>query len=165
MKTYPAEFKQNGFAMIELLIMVVVIGILSVMVAKYYSGSVDSVNLNNTTNNNTTNSSSSNGSSGSSDGKQTKVTINQAANGVVLQTDLTNASNQLKLYYAERSAYPAAIDCSASPVDDSICLRASAGNTFTYQSDLQSFLLSVTDGNGSKWQITDNSSPTFVNTP
>lgn len=149
--------------MVELLIVVIVIGVLSVMVAKYYAGSVDSVSLTNTTNNTSSNGSSN--TSNASTNKQTKVTISQAANGVVLQTDLTNASNQLKLYYAEHGVYPVAIDCNVTPVADSICLRASGGNVFTYESDLQSFLLSVTDGDGLKWQITNDSSPSLVETP
>ena len=61
------------------------------------------------------------------------------ATAASLQSDLTNASQQLKMYYTLYGSYPT-IDnntlCPTAPtVDNSYCLKASPGETYTYQAD------------------------------
>ncbi len=63
------------------------------------------------------------------------VGINKKAIGASLQSDLKGASNQLKLYQIDNITYPASLDCSATPVVNSICLKASSGNSYTYTVD------------------------------
>lgn len=80
--------------------------------------------------------------------------IAQRANISSLQSDLTNASQQLKLYQTLYSSYPAALDannCPTAPIVDSIyCLRPSSGTTFQYasnnNSNIQTFSLTATRG-------------------
>lgn len=84
--------------------------------------------------------------------------ISQRAQLVALQSDLSNASDVLKLYRAENGAYPAAIDCSTSPAANTICLKSSSGNLLTYQAEVstspRSFHLSGSNS-ASTYVITD----------
>jgi len=68
-----------------------------------------------------------------------------------IQSDLTSASKKLKLYQVDNNGYPASIDCSASPVANSICLRPTSGGTYvTYlannSASPQTFCLAQTNG-------------------
>lgn len=77
-----------------------------------------------------------------------------------VQSDLTNASKQLKLYQVYNMNFPTSIDCSASPAANSICLKTSPNNIFTYQvnnnSSPQTFTLYVTNG-AKNYRITSHS--------
>ncbi|MBC7868935.1 prepilin-type N-terminal cleavage/methylation domain-containing protein [Candidatus Saccharibacteria bacterium] len=57
--------------------------------------------------------------------------VQQKATVASLSSDLTNASKLLKLYQVENGTYPTVNDCSATPVADSICLKASPGSSYT----------------------------------
>jgi prepilin-type N-terminal cleavage/methylation domain-containing protein len=63
--------------------------------------------------------------------------ITQKATIASLQSDLSNNSKLLKLYYAEYGYYPSTLDannCPATPTTDSkYCLKTSNGNTLSYQ--------------------------------
>src|SRR5680860_844089 len=67
-----------------------------------------------------------------------------------LQSDLTNASQQLKLFQVENSAYPDTISCAVPDSSTNKCIKASGSNTFTYTSDNdttpQTFTLDATNG-------------------
>lgn len=90
--------------------------------------------------------------------------IQQKAISASLQSDLDNASKQLKLYQVDNSAYPTANDCSAIPATGSICLKSSNGATYTaFQisntSNPQTFCLTALKG-GINYRITNDSTPT-----
>lgn len=89
--------------------------------------------------------------------------ISQKAIASSLQSDLTNASTQLKMFQVENSAYPAANNCPTPGVTE-ICLKFSPGNTFvgysaSNQSNSQTFLLIANNGNIA-YRVTNNSAPT-----
>lgn len=94
---------KNGFTIVELLIVIVVIGILAAITLVAYSG------------------------------------ISSRANLASAQSDLSNATTQLKAYYIIYGAYPVldANNCPAAPstVDNNYCLKVSNGNTLTYSID------------------------------
>ena len=78
-----------------------------------------------------------------------------------LQSDLTNASTQLKMFQTENSAYPTANVC-PTPGATQICLKSSSGNSFAYlvsnTANPQTFLLTAT--NGTKvYSLTNDSAP------
>ena len=79
-----------------------------------------------------------------------------------VQSDLTNASTQLKVFYATNGAYPTANNC-PTPGGTEICLKSSGGNSFTYKpintTNPQAFHLTNTNTNGTIFLITDNSAP------
>lgn len=52
-----------------------------------------------------------------------------------LQSDLSNGSKQLKAYDAVNGTYPTTINSCPNPTGDTICVRASLGNTLTYSYD------------------------------
>jgi prepilin-type N-terminal cleavage/methylation domain-containing protein len=61
--------------------------------------------------------------------------VTQRAVSSSLQSDLTNASQQLKLYNQLYSSYPTAMtgNCPTAPTaDNTYCIKASSGNTLTY---------------------------------
>jgi type II secretory pathway pseudopilin PulG len=60
--------------------------------------------------------------------------VSRKATAASLQSDLSNAANQLKMFYVEKGTYPATIstDCVANPdTATNKCLKASPGNSFT----------------------------------
>ena len=83
-----------------------------------------------------------------------------------LQSDLSNASKLLKMYFVEYSAYPTAPlnnNCPVAPstVDNKYCLKPSSGNTLSYfpvNGSSPSFTLIATKSTTS-YIITDNSAP------
>lgn len=90
--------------------------------------------------------------------------ITQRATVSSLQSDLTNASQQLKLYQTVNSGYPTAIDCSATPAANTICLKMSSGNAYgtmrvNNNTNPQTFCLNINNGNN-KYYTTDNAGPT-----
>jgi len=94
------------------------------------------------------------------------IGISQRAIVASLVSDLNNSSKQLKLYQITNSLYPttlSASNCPATPViDNKLCLKPSANNTFTYTSTGNTFILIDTNTNGTKYQITDGTEPTAV---
>ena len=98
--------------------------------------------------------------------------ISSRANTASLQSDLDNASQQLKLYQVLYGSYPTSLDSSNCPTapntDKNYCLKISSGNTFNYyQSDNtvtpQIFSLQIEGSNGTSYRITNNSKPSVGN--
>jgi prepilin-type N-terminal cleavage/methylation domain-containing protein len=94
------------------------------------------------------------------------VGITNRAITASLQSDLSSAANQLKQYQVVNMAYPTSLDCSSSPAANSICLKASNGNSLNYQvtttASPQSFELYDTN-NTTNYVITDSSSVAKTN--
>ena len=93
--------------------------------------------------------------------------ISQKATAVSLQSDLTSASKQLKLYYVDHGAYPtsplAVSGNSYCPSDDiKYCIKTSPGNTFIYTPAVgtspQTFLLKNSKSSVA-YIITESTSP------
>jgi prepilin-type N-terminal cleavage/methylation domain-containing protein len=97
--------------------------------------------------------------------------VTQKATTASLQSDLTNASQQLKLYYVDHGTYPTSLDGNNCPLgstapspDTNYCLKVSSGNTIAYTSlNPQTFRLADTKGTTS-YSTTDATSPTVVTT-
>ena len=92
--------------------------------------------------------------------------ISQKAVSSALQSDLANASTQLKMYQVDNGAFPVGLDCSATPAANTICLKSSSGNTYTYyqvnnSANPQTFSLHAGKSN-IYYHIADNSSPTVI---
>ena len=93
--------------------------------------------------------------------------ISNRAKSATLMADLTHASNQLKFYQVDHSAYPTSLDASDCPldslsvVDDRYCLKSSSGNTFTTYTQLSTneFILDATNTNGTIYRVTEDSTP------
>jgi prepilin-type N-terminal cleavage/methylation domain-containing protein len=88
--------------------------------------------------------------------------ITNKASASVIQSDLNNASKQLKMYYATHGSYPTALDsnyCPTSPFSNSdFCLKVSGSNSLSYNGSTETFSLSGTDGN-TYYKLSDNSTP------
>ena len=94
--------------------------------------------------------------------------ITSRANASALQSDLDNASKQLKLYQAEHSVYPSSLNVSNCPLDASstpdntYCLKPGSGITYKYSVDNtlnpKAFSLYATKNNN-KYFTTDNATP------
>lgn len=92
----------NGFTIVELLVVIVIIGILATVTIVSYSG------------------------------------ITSRATIASLQSDLSNNSRKLSLYYTEHGFYPTALDptthCPTAPVPDSAyCLISNSDTVLSYQ--------------------------------
>jgi len=95
--------------------------------------------------------------------------INKKAIVASLQTDLSSASKQLKLYYIDSGAYPGNIAetsqgsrkyCPSSPSDDRYCIQLSSGNEVqTYSHTTSTFTLILKNGDDNVWYITDSTKP------
>jgi len=72
--------------------------------------------------------------------------VQQRARTAAIQSDLNGNLKKLKLYQAENSSYPTAIDCSATPAASTICLKGGGGNDLTYYGNGQSFCITATNG-------------------
>lgn len=99
--------------------------------------------------------------------------ISQKAIGASLQSDLKNASSQIKAYNAENGSYPTSNNCTGgtTPTPPKICLKSSAGNSygFSYSANNttspQTFTLKATNG-ATTYVVTENTVPTlFVYVP
>ena len=96
--------------------------------------------------------------------------ISSRATASALQSDLDNASKQLKLYYVDHGSYPTSLDGSNCPLgsapspDTRYCLKASSGATFTYANVLPStFSLKATNSSSTTaYSITNSSQPTVA---
>ena len=86
--------------------------------------------------------------------------ITSKANIAVLQSDLSNASQMLKVYQATYGSYPTALNgnyCPSLPTPDTtLCLKASGSNTFAYTSNGTTFGLTETNSSGMVYNITDS---------
>jgi len=93
--------------------------------------------------------------------------VSQKATTASLISDLTNASQQLKLYQVDHGTYPTSINSSTgcpTPADTNYCLKVSSGNTIVYTSlNPQTFRLANTKDTTS-YSTTDTTSPTVVTT-
>lgn len=129
----------SGFALVELLILVVIIGILASITLAYYTGT----------------------------NQHKPVTIKQKAIASTLQSDLANASTSLKLYFVDHDQYPEALDkdyCVASADVAKLCLKISKGNIIMYDSSdpYDTYSIAATDETGAKYILTDSSAPIKV---
>lgn len=94
--------------------------------------------------------------------------ISQKAVASSLQSDLDNASKQLKMYYVDHGSYPTSVntggDNCPTPTDARYCIKASPGNSFTYTSSspYASFTLDATNTNSTKYRITNDTSPVAI---
>jgi len=98
--------------------------------------------------------------------------ISQKAVVSALQSDLNNASTQLKLYYVDYGKYPDSISLSGgiycpSPPDVRYCLKVSNGNTFVYVPnsgpDFQAYSLTASSPSlGYSYIVTNTSKPTAL---
>jgi prepilin-type N-terminal cleavage/methylation domain-containing protein len=89
--------------------------------------------------------------------------IAQKATIASLQSDLSGASSQLKLYQVDNGAYPNSISDCPSPLKGNLCLKASSGSTYSSYSannstNPQTFSLSAISG-GQVYIVTNNSAP------
>lgn len=88
--------------------------------------------------------------------------ISQKAVSASLQSDLDNASKQLKLFQVENSAYPITINCTIPDSSINKCVKKSNNGTYTYyannSTDPQSFYLTETIGS-TTYGITESSVP------
>jgi prepilin-type N-terminal cleavage/methylation domain-containing protein len=131
---FTSSTQLNGFTIIELLVVIVVIAILAAITIVAYTG------------------------------------ISQKAIASALQSDLTSAQKQLKLYYVDHGSYPESIatevDNCPTPTDARYCLKPSPGNTFSYTPSppsYQTFTLDVTNTASTvTYRITNDTGPELV---
>jgi prepilin-type N-terminal cleavage/methylation domain-containing protein len=95
--------------------------------------------------------------------------ITQRATVSSLQSDLTSASQQLKLYNQLYSSYPTTMNgsnCPTAPTaDNTYCLKASNGNTLVYSSITPTtFHLTDTNNNNTSYSTTDGTIPAVTTT-
>jgi len=83
-----------------------------------------------------------------------------------LQSDLANASSQLKLYYVDHGTYPTSLDGNNCPLgsapspDTRYCLKSSSNNTYSnYSSNGTIFSLTEANANGAVYTTTDSLTP------
>ena len=91
--------------------------------------------------------------------------ISQKATVASLQSDLSNSSNKLKMFYVDNSSYPATIDCTIPNSTTNLCLGPSSGVVFQYvsnnNSNPQTFSL-VASKNSTKYRISNDISPKYT---
>lgn len=118
---------KQGFTIVELLVVIVVIGILAAITIVSYTG------------------------------------ITQRTKVAALQSDLSNAANQLKMFKVNSpdEDYPTDIVC-PTPGSTEICIKASSDNIYAYTPDNSSnpktFVLTATNDT-TVYSITENTSP------
>jgi prepilin-type N-terminal cleavage/methylation domain-containing protein len=94
--------------------------------------------------------------------------ISSKATAVSLQSDLSNSSNRLKMYYIDHGAYPTLLDgnnCPSGPTDANYCLKPSPGNVLTYfsSSPYSSFTLYDTNTvTNTTYSISDTTTTALV---
>lgn len=93
--------------------------------------------------------------------------ISQRAVTASLQSDLANASKQLKLFQTENMIYPATINCAIPDSVTNKCIKSSPGNTYTYYpnntANPPNFSLYAKNSNSTDYRITENSAALAVN--
>jgi prepilin-type N-terminal cleavage/methylation domain-containing protein len=87
--------------------------------------------------------------------------MTQKASLASIQSDSANASKKLNIYQIYNGMLPDLIDCSSSPVSNSICLEPSGNSSYTSFSSnstggIMSYCLTV-ENNGQFYQFTDSS--------
>lgn len=88
-----------------------------------------------------------------------------------INSDLSSASKQLSIFYAEYGYYPITISCSSIDDNTNKCIKASANNSFVYTpfSELnpKSYTLSIINSsdNKTKYVITNDSSVSMKSAP
>jgi len=92
--------------------------------------------------------------------------VTSRAKITVIQSDLSNSADQLKIYQATYGSYPT-IDpttkCPTAPtVDNTLCLKTSPNNTFTYTSDGTTFRLVESNANSVTYSVTEIRSPSVT---
>jgi uncharacterized protein (TIGR02145 family)/prepilin-type N-terminal cleavage/methylation domain-containing protein len=124
------KMNKQGFTIVELLVVIVVIGILATITIVSYNG------------------------------------VTQKATETSLKSDLLSAQAELTLFQLNNGAYPTSISDCPNPDSGNMCLKASAGTSFTAvpyvvdnSSNPQSFTLTATSGDLS-YRISDEGSPT-----
>lgn len=87
--------------------------------------------------------------------------VTSKARASVAQTDLENANKQFEIAKATSSGYPTAIDCSATPATNTICLKPSNGATYTYYANntVNPAAYCMTTTNGATVYSTSSSQP------
>lgn len=85
-----------------------------------------------------------------------------------LQSDLTNASQQLKLSQVDNGYYPVTINCAQPDSLTNKCIKSSSGNNYIdFQVDntfsTPSFCLNSTNSNGTSYRIVNDGSPHIGN--
>jgi len=94
--------------------------------------------------------------------------VTSRANIAVMQSDLSNSSNQLKNYQVIYSSYPTALDankCPSTPTaDTTLCLKTSSNNTYTYYPSTNgtTFRLVESNANGVTYSVTESRSPSVT---
>jgi uncharacterized protein (TIGR02145 family)/prepilin-type N-terminal cleavage/methylation domain-containing protein len=123
------KMNKQGFTIVELLVVIVVIGILATITIVSYSG------------------------------------VTQKATETSLKSDLLSAQAELTLFQLNNGAYPTSISDCPNPASGNMCLKASAGTSFTAvpyvvdnSSNPQSFTLTATNGDIS-YRISDEGYP------
>jgi len=119
-QTVSERSESNGFTIVELLVVIVVIGILAAITIISYIG------------------------------------ISNRAKVTALQSDLTNASTQLKISQATNASGDYPTNNCPTPGATEICLKASSDNTFTYKSAGKDFSLVETSSDGTVYNITNS---------
>ncbi|MEI6850848.1 MAG: FISUMP domain-containing protein [Candidatus Saccharibacteria bacterium] len=89
------------------------------------------------------------------------ASFRKSAVATSLQSDLSKASDELKLYELDHNSYPHKNDCSANPEINTICLKSSSDNTLTYGSSdpYKSYVINASNGSN-KYHITNDTTPT-----
>lgn len=93
--------------------------------------------------------------------------ISQRATASSLQSDLANATQQLKLYNTLYGSYPTTMvgNCPTAPTaDNTYCIKASPGNTLTYTSIASSTFRLVNTNGTTSYAATDTTSPAIATT-
>lgn len=81
-----------------------------------------------------------------------------------LQSDLTSASQQLKLFQVDNSAFPTTLNCSIPDSTTNKCIKPSSGTVYQYTANNtspQTFSLYATKNNV-KYRATNDSNPTLA---
>lgn len=92
--------------------------------------------------------------------------IQQKATVASLTSDLTNASNQLKMFQVDNSTFPTTIDCTIPDSATNKCIKSSSGTTYQYafNNNTSSPTFCITDTKGTtSYRITQDSLPSVGN--
>lgn len=90
--------------------------------------------------------------------------INQKAISASLQSDLSSAATELKMYFTDNGSYPQSLNgsyCPQNPADARYCLKSSSGNSLTYCSlaPYNGYTLADSSSNGTTYKISDSLAP------